>query len=101
VPDALAAEIGKGEVDELLCDAASAMLWVNDEVIDAPAIMRATVGINRDHAEKHIVFLGDVNGRTDMQATGNPVLPERHTRAEYAIFLAKTFVRHRLILVPK
>jgi len=40
VTDALAAEIGKGKSKQLLSDAPPAVLWMHDQMIYAPAIMR-------------------------------------------------------------
>lgn len=99
--DALTAEVGESEVDELLCNPPTAVLRVNHKVIDAPAVVRATVRVDRDDAEKHVVFSGNINRWTYMQSAWNPMLPEGHPGANYAVFLTKTFIRHRLVLMPK
>src|SRR5262249_21196324 len=98
---ALTAEIGERVTQKLLRYASASVFGVNDQVVDAPAIMRLAQRLERDEPDDYAVFLGEINGRTDMKTAGNPVLPERQTGAHHPVFLAESFVGNRFVLMTK
>jgi len=101
VVDALAAELSKDVPDEFLGDAPAPVLGMDYEMIDMPAVVGFTGGIERNQTKYDTVVFGDIDRSPEMPVAGQPVLPEGESGIEDLFFLAEALIGNRSVLVAK